>query len=76
MADQAVQLQELRQLNAELEDEIEVLLAKGAGQEQAAQVAQLEEELERLELALEGRGFPGKNGFGAGHMVIRRYQPQ
>ena len=56
MADQAVQLQELRQLNAELEDEIEVLLAKGAGQEQAAQVAQLEEELERLELALEGRG--------------------
>ena len=49
------QLQELRELNAELEDEIEVL-AEGAGGGGGARVAQLEDELERLEQALEGRG--------------------
>ena len=49
------QLQELRELNAELEDEIEVL-AEGAGGGGGARVAQLEDEVERLEQALEGRG--------------------
>ena len=50
------QLQELRELNAELEDEIEVLVAGVGGEANAGQIAQLEDELQRLELALEGRG--------------------
>ena len=49
------QLQELRELNAELEDEIEVL-AEGAGGGGGARVAQLEDELGVVSRATSGFG--------------------